>query len=229
MKRFSALALLALAGCYSAELEAPRISQTDVEVAAEHFRPLGDFDVPGSHRYKGDDPDAAAARMELLDSVTDDLDAVRSGLNAGSDWQERTAVVRRVMDDPEMSEPQAWFVDQIGASMVLERILGEGVSHRSEPAKAAAGHFVEVLVDRESPNAPLIAEGLEMLKGYWPGEKIRSVATRAAREASSYLDDCEVCDQSAQSGKVTRPAEDRERRMIAAGMTRLLELARISE
>ncbi|MBT8401205.1 MAG: hypothetical protein KJO98_12065 [Rhodothermia bacterium] len=227
MKHFCTSVLLIVlcsAGCKPAVWE-------DVDSGAEGspltdatFRPLGNFDVAGSESYKGHHPAATSARLELLDSVMDRVDEIRDALNSDGTWQVRQRRILEIMTEPDVSEPEAWFVDQIGSSMVLERI---GPPAGRDPVtfaeKSVAAHFLNVLVARRSPNAPLIADALEITWDLWTPEGARSIAMTAADNAKTYLEACTDCVDSESKSSVA--GRDRESRLIAEGRVRLLQLA----
>ncbi|MDX1430343.1 MAG: hypothetical protein R3282_08650 [Rhodothermales bacterium] len=193
-------------------------------LADARFRPLGHLDIEGSTRFRGDSPSAVTARLELLDSVMDYVDRIRPLVRTHSDWNARSDAILSIMNSSELTDAESWFVDQLGASMVLEQLAAEPVTkQRAEFVGEAAGRFVEVLISRKSPNSALIADGLSLTEGYWPAERIRRAALRAAAHASDYLDGCPTCEEG--SGKLRDLTSGREYQIIAKGRARLLALA----
>ncbi len=211
-------------GCRWAEWDEVDAREEVSPFADATFRPLGEFDVDGSEFYKGQHDAAVAARIELLDSVMDRVDRIRVVLDSDAGWDVKQRRVIEIMKAPDVSAPEAWFVDQLGSSLVLERLTSPDQEHRhSANEQTAAAHFLRVLVGRRSPNAPLIADALEVAQGLLAPVELRSIAITAARHSGEYVETCESCPRSASKSGLTVGA--REARLIAEGRLRLLQLA----
>ena len=219
---------VAFCGCDPFTGETEKAADGAGAFADARFRPLGHLDVEGSARFKGDSPSAAAARIELLDSVMDYVDRIRPLIQTSGDWDARSVAILSIMNAPELTDAESWFVDQLGASMALEHLVSQPAGEqRAQSVGEAAGRFVDVLISRKSPNSALIADGLHLTQGYWPGERTRRAAMLAAAHAREYLDACPTC--AAGSGKVADRASGREYQIIAQGRARLLALAGAKE
>ncbi|NNE45526.1 MAG: hypothetical protein HKN37_02570 [Rhodothermales bacterium] len=191
-----AAALIGLAAC-----EKPLIDdQAKYDPGAESIsRPLGRMEFVGAENYRGDSEEARAARIRLLDSVMGRYERIRMVMTGGFDWTRIEKAVAKELSSPEVSEAESWFLDQMSATVVLEAMLGETPGGKRESSavrtnSAFAATCIELLLKRQSPNAPLLARALAELRGYWPGDRIAESATRASQIALAWLEDeCGAC------------------------------------
>jgi hypothetical protein len=191
-----AAALIGLVAC-----QKPLIDEaTKYDPGAESVsRPLGRMEFVGAEGYRGDSEEARAARVNLLDSVMGRYDRIRMAMTAGSDWTSIEEVFSKELSSPEISEAESWFLDQMSATTVLEAMLGEMSEGRKEPSAVRLNSgfvatCVELLLKRQSPNAPLLARALVELNGYWPEDRIAESAAQASQSALAWLEDeCGVC------------------------------------
>ncbi len=191
-----AAALIGLTACEKSLTD----EATKYDPGAESIsRPLGRMDFVGAEGYRGDSEEARAARVHLLDSVMGRYDRIRMAMTAGSDWKNIEEAVLAELRSPEISESESWFLDQMSATAVLEAMLGEVSEGKQESAAvrmnaAFAATCVELLLKRQSPNAPLLARALVELKGFWPEDRIAESAARASQSALAWLEDeCGAC------------------------------------
>lgn len=160
-------------------------------------RPLGSMKFEGAGAYIGSSESARAARLELLDRVMDRVGRIQSALRGHDSPQKRRETVWRELASAEMSAAERWFVEQMAATLILESLIGRpGVEPGAKQwDDAAAARSVELLMVHESPNAPLIADALVRLKGFWQDDRIASAASEASEHARQWLEDqCSECE-----------------------------------
>ncbi len=188
-RMLTAAAVFVLVGCQLTETEhATRILSDGEEIT---FRPLGEFDVAGSESYKGDTPEARAARLDLLGRVMDRVKTVHHVLSSGDAAVAKRRQLRRVWLDAEIPDVEAWFVDQLAASKVLEDAHNNGTFEPSDDVVMAS---VDRLIGRRSPNAALLAGTLARAEGTIPDARLVKLAEQAAEFAVHWIEDsCVEC------------------------------------
>ncbi len=180
--------LILLAGCQLTETEHADIG---ADPDAITFRPLGEFDVAGAEAYKGSSTEAKAARIELLGRVMDRVKTVRRVVESGQSSETKGRELRHLWLEAQLPETEAWFVDQLAASMVLEDALA---NETFGPAHDVVIASVERLIERRSPNAALLAETLARAVGSMPRGQLTALAERAAQFGQDWLEStCDEC------------------------------------
>ncbi len=185
----TAVAFVVLVGCQLTDTDYDaRILPDGREIT---FRPLGEFDVIGAESYKGDTPEAKAARLDLLDRVMDRVKAVHRVMSSGEAVDAKRRELRRVWLDVEISDEEAWFVDQLAASLVLEDATVNGTFRPADDVVIAS---VERLITRKSPNAALLARALARAEGTIPDARLVVLAEKAAEFAAHWIENtCVEC------------------------------------
>lgn len=130
-------------------------------------------------------------------AFVDELYKALAGLSA-SEWQKADRRVRSLLERiDETSTARAHAEQLASAAMLRVWLLPQNESDRTQEARAASAHYVSMLIDRRTPEAELIADGIAFVGDYWSDEQRSAKALAAADAARSYLDStCPECSRS---------------------------------
>lgn len=140
----------------------------------------------------------AAARIERI-------------IDTSQDWKTGDNRVRRELAAVKQN-PFLWRVEQSAANNMLTTLLlpGEMTSEKQD----AIAFYLAMLLRNEHPDAQVILQGLEAMRGKWSQEEISGAAHAAVRFARSYLEKnpCIPCVQ--QTGVAPELLDAREQKLF---------------
>lgn len=109
---------------------------------------------------------------------------IQDAMSRMDDWGEADRAVRESIHEAVESGVgiPAWRVESMAAALMLHRALESG--QPSEASLSDIAYYTEMLVRNESPNAPLVADALDMLGETWTVGKVQqsAIGTVAAAE-----------------------------------------------
>lgn len=181
----SILLLLALNACEEATApQTPEVTSPSAVVGAVP----SDAVAPD---YASMDPEEAAA---LADAAIAAHQAIQAAVVEATTWQEADIAVRKELTShPRVPEYQ---LQQLASSYMLRQHLAPTWTAPDDEALEATGFYTNLLVENESPDAPLLERSLSALEGYWSEGRLKNAAGASAKAASRWAAsraDCDGC------------------------------------
>lgn len=117
-----------------------------------------------------------------------------------SAWEEADQRIHSLLRSIETNGPAHRYIEGLAsAAMLRVWLLPLQGNTVPEEAKAASARWVQVLIERDSPEAELIAEGIEFTGDYWSESQRADLALRAADAARAYVERQTVCTDCGES------------------------------